>query len=75
MDERVIETNSNEVDENILEEDNIEDLLVSNYNYDIPLDSNHDMGNDFMSDLCRIPTKKTGCWCCCFPGHRSLGCV
>ena len=60
MDERGFDTNSNEVFENILKEDNIEGLLMSNYDADIPLDRNHNVGDYFMSKLCQILTTNYG---------------
>ena len=60
LDKRSINTNINEEYYNILEENNIEYLLISTYDYDITLDINLDFGNDFISDLNQVPTTNAG---------------
>ena len=60
MDKRSINTNSNEDDDNIIEENNIEYLLISTYDSDIPLDINLDVGHDFISYLNQVPNTNAG---------------
>ena len=60
MYERGIDTNSNEEDENILEEDIIEDLLITTYDANVTLDRNVDVVNNLMSELNKVPNTNAG---------------
>ena len=60
MDKIGIATNSNEEDENILEEDIIEDLLITTYDANVTLDRNVDVVNNLMSELNKVPNTNAG---------------